>query len=85
MTEEEPILENDWPIPIVYGRVRKRKGFPDDEPYFMFRCPFCHVYHHHASAPLGRSIAHCFVPTSPYRLTGYVLALRPEPGAAAAP
>ena len=41
-------------------------------------CVYCRRWHHHASTP-GHRVAHCTVPTSPYRQSGYVLEPQEEP------
>jgi hypothetical protein len=75
----------------VVGEIRRlnmTEGYPTVlcEPHFAqwrFWCRFCRRYHLH-SAGEGHRVAHCVDDQSPYRRTGYVLALdplhRPTPG-----
>ena len=40
-------------------------------------CVHCHRWHQHGQGG-GHRVAHCTIVSSPYRLTGYVLALAEE-------
>lgn len=59
-------------IPIVQAEPRG-----DFEGGLKVYCDFCKTYHLHGRGE-GHREAHCNDPTSPYRKTGYILALEPE-------
>jgi hypothetical protein len=40
-------------------------------------CNYCRRWHQHGAQP-GHRVAHCRVPSSPYRTTGYILKLAEE-------
>lgn len=55
-----------------------------DDIHLSFWCPFCQKFHLHGSGggkieeSLGDRAAHCFVTSSPFNETGYILALDRE-------
>jgi hypothetical protein len=56
----------------------RRTGLSGGIPQWSFWCPHCCAYHHHGGQPdqtgeIGHRVAHCHVPTSPFRATGYIL------------
>jgi hypothetical protein len=72
------VLDEDE-IPVVYCKESR------DKKQWTFRCPYCKATHYHSPAP-GHRMAHCYdfgprgqrLPLSPYRKTGYILALAPK-------
>jgi hypothetical protein len=65
------------PYPVI---LCEPAGLSGDTPQWKFWCQHCGVYHHHGGHPdangeIGHRTAHCYVPTSPFRATGYILTL----------